>query len=97
TSEHILLAKQVGVPAVVVFLNKVDAVEDKEYVDLVEEEVRDLLTKHGFPGKDTPVVRGSALKALNNPGGDDAKCIIELLEKVDTIVTTAIRDTKMPF
>jgi elongation factor Tu len=97
TSEHVLLAKQVGVPAIVVFLNKVDVVEDKEYVDLVEEEVRELLKKHGYPGDTTPVVRGSALKALNNPGGDDAKCIIELLEKVDTFIPTPVRDIEKPF
>ncbi len=97
TSEHVLLARQVGVPAIVVFLNKVDAVEDKEYVDLVEEEVRELLKKNGFPGDTTPVVRGSALKALNNPGGDDAKCIIELLEKVDSFIPTPVRDIDKPF
>ncbi len=97
TSEHVLLARQIGVPAIVVFLNKVDAVEDKEYVDLVEEEVRELLKKHGFPGDTTPVVRGSALNALNNPGGPDAQCIIDLLEKVDTFVPTPIRDVEKPF
>ena len=97
TSEHVLLARQVGVPSIVVFLNKVDAVEDKEYVDLVEEEVRELLKKHGYPGDTTPVVRGSALNALNNPGGDEAKCIIELLEKVDAFIPTPVRDIDKPF
>src|SRR3989344_3359386 len=67
TREHILLARQVGVPAVVVFLNKMDAVSDPELVDLVEEEIRDLLKKYGYPGDTTPIVRGSALKALENP------------------------------
>lgn len=97
TSEHVLLAKQVGVPAIVVFLNKVDVVEDKEYVDLVEEEIRELLKKYGYPGDKTPVVRGSALKALNNPGTDDAKPIIELLEAVDTFIPTPVRDEDKPF
>lgn len=97
TSEHVLLAKQVGVPAIVVFLNKVDAVEDKEYVDLVEEEVRELLKKHGYPGAETPVVRGSALNALNNPGGAEAQCIIDLLEQVDKFIPTPVRDIEKPF
>lgn len=97
TSEHVLLAKQVGVPAIVVFLNKVDVVEDKEYVDLVEEEIRELLKKYGYPGDKTPVIRGSALKALNNPATDDAKPIIELLEAVDTFIPTPVRDEDKPF
>jgi elongation factor Tu len=97
TSEHILLAKQVGVPAVVVFLNKVDMVDDKDYVDLVEEEVRDLLKKHGFPGAEVPVIRGSALKALENPKGEEAKPILELMAKVDEYIPTPVRDTAKPF
>ncbi|MBI4121938.1 MAG: elongation factor Tu, partial [Parcubacteria group bacterium] len=97
TSEHILLAKQVGVPAIVVFLNKVDMVDDKDYVDLVEEEVRDLLKKYGFPGDQVPVVRGSALKALENPTGEEAKAIIELMAKVDEYIPTPVRDTEKPF
>ena len=73
TREHILLARQVGVPHIVVFLNKVDMVDDKEMIDLVEEEVRDLLKKYEFPGDKTPVIRGSAIKALNDPKGPDAQ------------------------
>jgi elongation factor Tu len=67
TREHILLAKQVNVPAIVVFLNKIDMVDDEEMIDLVEEEVRDLLSQYGYPGDEVPVIRGSALKALENP------------------------------
>lgn len=85
TREHILLARQVGVPAIVVFLNKCDAVEDPELLDLVELELRELLSKYNFPGDDIPIVRGSALKALNAPNADheDAKCIMELMSAVD--------------
>jgi elongation factor Tu len=97
TREHILLARQVGVPSIVVFLNKVDQVEDKELVDLVEEEVRDLLSKYEFPGKETPVIRGSALKALENPGGDDAKPILELLDALDKYIPEPVRETDKPF
>src|SRR5690606_20233154 len=70
TREHIVLARQVGVPYIVVFINKVDMVDDPELVDLVEEEIRDLLTKYEFPGKDIPIIRGSALKALENPSDE---------------------------
>ena len=98
TREHILLARQVGVPAIVVFLNKVDAVSDKELVDLVELEVRDLLTKYKFPGAKTPVIRGSALEAMSNPE-DPAKnqCIIDLMKAVDEFIPTPKRDTDKPF
>jgi elongation factor Tu len=86
TREHILLARQVGVPHIVVFLNKVDQVDDEELLELVELEVRELLTEYQFPGDDIPVVRGSALKALESGGeGDDPnKCVDELMEALDT-------------
>ena len=84
TREHILLVRQVGVPAVVVFLNKMDAVSDPELVDLVEEEIRDLLKKYGYPGDTTPIVRGSALKALENPSDVAVnKPILDLLKALD--------------
>src|SRR5512136_2120053 len=87
TKEHVLLARQVDVPAIVVFLNKVDLVEDKELVDLVELEVRDLLTKYNFPGDKTPVVRGSALKAMAAPDDPEAtKCIGELMAAADSFI-----------
>jgi len=97
TREHILLARQIGVPAIVVFLNKVDQVDDPELIDLVEEEVRDLLKKYEFPGDETPIIRGSALKALENPSGDDAKPILELFEKLDTYIPEPKRDVDQPF
>jgi len=97
TREHILLASQVGVKHIVVFLNKVDQVEDPELVDLVEEEVRDLLKKYDFPGDETPIVRGSALKALENPTGPEADCVVELMAKVDEYVPEPVRDTEKPF
>ena len=97
TREHILLAHQVGVPHIVVFLNKVDQVEDPELIDLVEEEIRDLLKKYEFPGDTTPIVRGSALKALNNPTGDDAKPVLELLDKLDEFIPEPVRDIDKPF
>ena len=78
TKEHILLARQVGVPYIVVFLNKVDQVNDPELIDLVEEEIRDLLKKYEFPGDATPIIRGSALKALQNPTAEEAKPTLEL-------------------
>ncbi|HIU71017.1 MAG TPA: elongation factor Tu [Candidatus Enterosoma merdigallinarum] len=96
TREHVLLARQVGVPYIVVFLNKCDAVDDPELIDLVEMDVRDLLTKYGYPGEELPVIRGSALKALN----DDAeaqKSIIELMDAVDKYIPTPKRDTEKPF
>ena len=96
TREHILLARQVGVPAIVVFLNKVDLVDDKELLDLVEMEVRDLLTKYQFPGEKTPMIRGSAKKALaNEPEG--AKAIQELLEAVDAFIPLPPREVDKPF
>jgi elongation factor Tu len=101
TREHILLARQVNVPAMAVFLNKVDAVDDKELVDLVEVEVRELLTKYKFPGSEVPVVRGSALKALECGCGkkDCQWCgpILELMEKVDSYIPTPKRETEKPF
>ena len=99
TREHILLAKQVGVPKIVVFLNKVDMVDDQDLVELVEEEVRELLTKQGFDGKECPVIRGSALKALEAKTIDDewAKKIIELTDAIDTYIPVPIRDTDKPF
>jgi len=97
TREHILLARQVGVPYIVVFLNKCDMVEDKELIDLVEEEIRDLLKKYEFPGDETPIIRGSALKALENPTGADAEPIMKLMEAIDSYIPTPIRDVDHPF
>jgi elongation factor Tu len=98
TREHILLARQVNVPSIVVFLNKVDLVEDKELVDLVELEVRELLTKYGFPGDKTPVIKGSSIKALNNPNDAEAtKAIFELVDAVDSFIPTPKRDIDKPF
>ncbi len=97
TREHILLARQVGVPAIVVFLNKVDQVKDPDLIDLVEEEVRELLKKYEFPGDEIPIIRGSALKALENPSGDDAKCVEELLKALDEYIPEPKRDTEKTF
>ncbi|TSD02707.1 MAG: elongation factor Tu [Parcubacteria group bacterium Greene0714_36] len=99
TREHILLARQVGVPAIVVFLNKVDMVDDPELVDLVEAEVRELLKKYEFPGDETPIIRGSALKALNATSADDewVKKIIELTDALDTFVPEPVREVDKPF
>jgi len=97
TREHILLARQVGVPHIVVFLNKCDMVEDKELIDLVEEEIRDLLKKYEFPGDTTPIIRGSALKALENPTGADAQPIVDLIKAVDDFIPEPVRDTEKPF
>ncbi len=96
TREHILLARQVGVPAMVVFMNKVDAVDDEELLDLVELEVRELLSSYGFPGDDIPVVRGSALGALNGEG-DWEKNIDELMEAVDSYIPQPEREVDKPF
>ncbi len=96
TREHILLAKQVNVPAIVVFLNKIDMVEDPEIVDLVEMEVRDLLKKYGYPGDEVPVIRGSALKALQDDP-EAIKAIEELLKAVDEYIPEPKRDTEKPF
>jgi elongation factor Tu len=97
TREHIVLARQVGVPYIVVFLNKCDMVEDKELIDLVEEEIRDLLKKYEFPGDVTPIIRGSALKALDNPTGEDAKPILELVKAIDEYIPEPARETDKPF
>jgi elongation factor Tu len=96
TREHILLARQVGVPAMVVFMNKVDAVDDPELLDLVELEVRELLTSYGFPGDEIPIVRGSALQALNGEG-DGEKGIDELMEAVDSYIPQPAREIDKPF
>jgi len=96
TREHLLLAKQVNVPAVVIFMNKCDQVDDPEMLELVEMELRELLSNYDFPGDDTPIIQGSALNALSN-GGDDAKCITELMEAVDSFVPTPKRDVDKPF
>src|SRR4026209_1436718 len=98
TREHILQAKQVGVPYIVVYLNKVDMVDDKELLDLVEEEVRDLLTKYGFPGKDTPIIRGSALKASEGDTSEIGELSIhKLIEALDTYIPDPVRETDKPF
>ncbi|MBE1425105.1 elongation factor Tu [Desulfomicrobium macestii] len=99
TREHILLARQVGVPYVVVFLNKVDLVDDEELIELVDMEVRELLSKYEFPGDDVPVIRGSALKALESDSADtdEAKCILELLDACDAYIPDPIRETEKPF
>ena len=98
TREHILLAKQVGVPALVVFLNKCDLVDDEELLDLVEMEVRELLTKYGFPGDDIPIIRGSSRPAYDNPSDPEAnKCIGELLEAIDSYIPEPERETDKPF
>jgi len=96
TREHILLARQVGVPAMVVFMNKVDAVDDPELLDLVELEVRELLTSYGFPGDEIPIVRGSALQALNGEG-DGEKGVDELMEAVDSYIPQPAREIDKPF
>jgi len=98
TREHILLARQVGVPYIVVFLNKVDQVEDAELIDLVEEEIRDLLTKYEFPGDKTPIIRGSALQALENPSDEEkAKSILELIKTLDEYIPEPKRDIDKDF
>jgi elongation factor Tu len=97
TREHILLARQVGVPKIVVFLNKADMVDDPELIDLVEMEVRELLSEYEFDGDNAPVVVGSALKALEDPDGEWGDKIIELMEKVDEYIPTPERDTDKPF
>ena len=98
TREHILLARQVNVPSVVVFLNKVDIVEDKELIDLVELEVRELLTKYKFPGDKTPIIKGSALKAMTSPDNEEAtKCIFELMDAIDSFIPIPVRSLDKPF
>ena len=96
TREHILLSRQVGVPRMVVFMNKCDMVDDEEMLDLVEMEIRDLLNEYGFDGDNTPVIRGSALKALEGDPAYEAK-ILELMDAVDTWIETPVRDTEKPF
>jgi len=98
TREHILLARQVGLPSIVVFLNKTDAVDDPEIINLVESEVRELLTKYGFPGDKTPIIRGSALKALDAKSADDeaAKPIVELVKAVDDFIPEPPREIDKP-
>jgi elongation factor Tu len=99
TREHILLARQVGVPRIVVFLNKCDMVDDEELIELVELELRELLTKYEFPGDDTPIVRGSALKALecDDPDSEPAACIQELMDAIDAFIPEPERDVDKPF
>jgi elongation factor Tu len=98
TREHILLARQVGVPAIVVFMNKLDAVEDKELLDLVELEVRELLSKYEFPGDEIPIIRGSALKALEGDQGElGAQAIQKLMDAIDTYIPEPKRDIDKPF
>ena len=97
TKEHILLSRQVGVPYIVVFMNKCDMVDDEELLELVEMEIRDLLTEYGFPGDDTPVIRGSALKALEDPTSEWGDKILELFDAVDTWIPDPQRETDKPF
>ena len=99
TREHILLARQVGVPAIVVFLNKVDTVDDPELLDLVELEIRELLDKYDFPGDDTPIVRGAALAAVqaDSPDAPEAKCIQDLMDALDSFVEEPVRAIDQPF
>ena len=102
TKEHILLARQVGVPRIVVFMNKTDQVDDPEMLDLVEMEIRELLSQYDFDGDNTPVIRGSALKALEaatagNVDGPECKCIFELMDAVDSYIPDPVRDTDKPF
>ncbi len=99
TREHILLARQVGVPSIVVFLNKTDMVDDEELIELVELELRELLTKYEFPGDDIPIIRGSALKALESEDteSDDVKPIFELMDAIDSYIPEPVRDTDKPF
>ena len=107
TREHILLARQVGVPYIVVFLNKCDQLDDPELLELVEMEIRELLTEYGFPGDDTPIIKGSALKALEYAQGDhtaeeikaapECKCIFELMDAIDSYIPTPERDDAKPF
>ena len=98
TREHVLLAKQVNVPSIVVFMNKVDQVDDEELLELVEMELRDLLNEYEFPGDDTPIIKGSALNALNAPSDESANgCIVELMEACDSFIPEPERDVDKPF
>ncbi|MBO4477109.1 MAG: elongation factor Tu, partial [Lachnospiraceae bacterium] len=97
TKEHILLARQVGVPAMVVFMNKCDMVDDEELLDLVDMEIRDQLNEYEFPGDDIPIIRGSALKALEDPKCEWGDKVIELMDAVDSYIPTPVRPTDKPF
>jgi elongation factor Tu len=99
TREHIILARQVGVPSIVVFLNKCDMMDDEELIELVELELRELLTKYEFPGDDIPIIRGSALKALesDDPESEEVKPVFELLDAIDNFIPEPVRDTDKPF
>jgi len=97
TREHILLARQVGVPYIVVFMNKCDAVDDPELLDLVEMEIRDLLNEYEFPGDDIPVIRGSALKALDDPNGKWGDAVMELMDAVDQYIPEPVHENDKPF
>ena len=98
TREHVLLARQVNVPSIIVFMNKTDQVDDPELVELVEMELRDLLNEYDFPGDDTPIIKGSALEALNSPSDENAtKCITELMEACDSFIPEPKRDVDRPF
>ena len=97
TKEHVLLARQVGVPYIVVFMNKCDMVDDPELLDLVEMEIRDLLSEYDFPGDDTPIIRGSALKALEDPKSEWGDKIIELMDTVDSYIPDPKREIDKPF
>ena len=97
TKEHILLSRQVGVPYIVVFMNKCDMVDDPELLELVEMEIRDLLSEYDFPGDDTPVIQGSALKALEDPNSEWGDKIMELMDAVDSYIPDPVRDTDKPF
>ena len=98
TREHVLLAKQVNVPSIVVFMNKTDQVDDEDLIEIVEMELRDLLNEYGFPGDDTPIIKGSALNALNSPGDEAAnKCVVELMEACDSFIPEPERDVEKPF
>ena len=98
TREHVLLAKQVNVPSIVIFMNKTDQVDDEELIELVEMELRDLLNEYEFPGDDTPIVKGSALNALNSPNDESAnKCIVDLMSACDSFIPEPQRDVDKPF
>ena len=97
TREHILLSRQVGVPYIVVFMNKCDMVDDEELLELVEMEIRELLTEYEFPGDDIPVIRGSALKALEDPSSEWGDRIMDLMDAVDSYIPDPVRDTDKPF
>jgi len=97
TKEHILLSRQVGVPYIVVFMNKCDMVDDDELLELVEMDIRDLLNEYEFPGDDTPIIQGSALKALEDPNSEWGNKIIDLMSEVDSYVPDPVRDTEKPF